>query len=159
MSPHGIVGPPDLSSPNSGNKCPLARPPKAAKLHHAQPDKSVTKFFYALQYFGVPGGPLGQSSPILAMMYIRDGTTNVPNFVLFWQPVYEISAAELHWFRWKHDPQTDKKKTVNDMSPCTMWRQQLQCNKTKHQHVARRAGSVLKPKPWFGPSQFWGHIR
>ena len=34
MSPHDIAGPPDQSSPNSGNKCRLARPPNAAKFRH-----------------------------------------------------------------------------------------------------------------------------
>ena len=36
----------------------------------------------------------------------KDQTTNTPNFILLWQPVYEISAAEFRWFRWKRDRQT-----------------------------------------------------
>jgi len=63
--------------------------------------------------------PLGQSLPISVII-------KVPNFVPFWQPVYDISAAERRWFRWKRDRQTwptDRRKAVNDMSPPHMRRQ------------------------------------
>jgi len=32
-------------------------------------EKSVTKFFYTLQYFGTPEGPLGHMSPVWVLGY------------------------------------------------------------------------------------------
>jgi len=40
---------------------------------------------------------------------------NVPNFVPFWQPLYNESAAKIRRFRWRRDPEKHA-KTVNDMS-------------------------------------------
>jgi len=64
MSPHGIVGPPDQSSPNLGNKWPLARPltlPNFIVLGQTMYEKRIT-IFHTLQYFGASGDLLGQSS-------------------------------------------------------------------------------------------------
>jgi len=47
MSPHGIVGPPDQSSPNLGNKWPLARPltlPNFIVLGQTMYEKRITIF-------------------------------------------------------------------------------------------------------------------
>jgi len=89
-------------------------------------EKSVTKFFYTLQYFGAPGDLLGQNSPISAMMYSKAPSINLPNFVPFWQPVYEISSAELRGFRWNCDRQTwwtkNSKRYVSAYhAATTMW--------------------------------------
>ena len=61
MSPHGIAGPPDQSSPNSGNNCPLVRPlalPNFIALGQTMYEKRIT-IFHTLQYFGASGDPLG----------------------------------------------------------------------------------------------------
>jgi len=55
MSPHGIAGRPDESSPNSGNTCHLARPltitlRNFVALGETMYEKSVTKYFYTLQF-------------------------------------------------------------------------------------------------------------
>ena len=59
-----IFGPGNVgqSSPNSGSKCRLARPITMLNftaLGHRMYEKSVTKYFYTLQYFAAPGGPPG----------------------------------------------------------------------------------------------------
>jgi len=45
--------------------------PNLIALGQTMYEKSVTKMFYTLQYFGVPGGPLGQSSSVPALMYSK----------------------------------------------------------------------------------------
>jgi len=67
MSPHGIAGPPNRSSQNSGTKCPLARPIKVSNfimVGQTMYKESITKNVYTLQYFGATGVPQGQSWPI-----------------------------------------------------------------------------------------------
>jgi len=39
--------------------------------------------FYTLHYFGAPGDPSGQSSPIWVVMYSKAPSIKLPNFVLF----------------------------------------------------------------------------
>ena len=68
-------------------------------------EKRVTKIF-TLVNFGAAGDPLGRSSPVLQLVYCMFRPINVQNFVPFWQPMYEISAPKLRWFRWQHDRQT-----------------------------------------------------
>jgi len=45
--------------------------------------------FFALHYFGTPVGPLGQSSPVWVEIYSMAPSIKVPNFVPFWQALYE----------------------------------------------------------------------
>jgi len=103
-SPHGITGPPDQSSRNSGNKCQAARPltpPNFIPLGQSVYEKSVTILtpftFSASQ--GTPWVKVRQSG--------RQGPSiNLSNFVNFWQPfLYEISAANVRRFCWRRDPQ------------------------------------------------------
>jgi len=51
-------------------------------------EKSITKFFYTLQYFGTPGDLLCQSSPISALMYIQQGP--------FYQPAKFCPVLKTH---------------------------------------------------------------
>jgi len=60
---------------------------------------------------------MGQSSPISAM---NARTNNVSNFVLFWQSVYEVSAAELCRFRRKRDRQKQYKRCVPEYHVATI---------------------------------------
>jgi len=65
--------------------------------------KALQNFFTPFSILAFQRNHLGQSSPISALMYNKDQTINVPNFIPFWQPVYEIPPAELCWFLRKHD--------------------------------------------------------
>jgi len=105
MSPHGIAGLPDQSSPNSRNKCWLVRP---LSLPNDVREKSYNFF----TPFGILASrrdswvKVHQSSPWCAASPL---SINLSNFVPFWQPVYETSAAKFHRFRWRRDRQ----QTVN----------------------------------------------
>jgi len=48
--------------------------------------------FYTFQYVGTLGGPAGQSSPILALMYSKPPSINLPNFVNFVDGVTDKSS-------------------------------------------------------------------
>ena len=103
MSPHGIAGSPEKSSRNSGNKCQLARPPNAAKFYRARLNGVREKrynFFTPFTILAPQGDPLGKRSPIWVVMYSWAPSINkLLNFVLFQQPVYEISATKVRRFR------------------------------------------------------------
>jgi len=58
-------------------------------------EKSVTNFFTPFSILASQRRTLGQSSLISALMYREAASINLPNFAPLWQPVYEISAAEL----------------------------------------------------------------
>ena len=49
---------------------------------------------------------MGQSSPVLEIMYSKVQTNNLPNFVPFWQPVYEISENFMDFVDGVTDKQT-----------------------------------------------------
>jgi len=66
-----------------------------AKFHRAPPNDVREKRFNFFSILAPLGKPLGRSSPISASMYSKARSTNVPNFVPFFQPVYDIFAAEL----------------------------------------------------------------
>jgi len=90
MSPHGIAGTQDRSSPNSGNKCRLARPqtlPNFIALGQTMYEKSVTNFLHPSVIWR-PMGPPGQYSPILVLMYSKAPSINLPNSVPFWSTRY-----------------------------------------------------------------------
>jgi len=74
----------DQSSPKYLKTC-YAPLPLTVPFHRARPNdvREVLQFFYTLHYFGAPGEHLGWSSPILALMYSKARTTNMPNFVPF----------------------------------------------------------------------------
>jgi len=72
----------DQNSPKFLEICYVPIPlivPNFIVLGQTMNEKSATNFFYALQYFGAPRGPLGQSSSVAALMYRKDRTTKVPN--------------------------------------------------------------------------------
>jgi len=93
--------------------------PHCARFH---PEKAL-QFFLHPSVFWRPRGTLCQNSLILALMYSKAPSINLLNFVPLWQPIYEISAAKLRWFRWNV---TDRPtKTENDVSAC-MRRQKKQ---------------------------------
>ena len=104
----------------------IGQTPNATEFHRTRPKDVREKRYNLFTPFSIwapQGDLLGQSSQVSVLMYSKTRTTNLPNFVPFWQLVYEISAVELLWFRWKRGRQTWPTKTVNDMSPYTMWRQ------------------------------------
>jgi len=72
-------------------------------------EKSVTNFFTLSLFWRSRGSPgpkftsLGSGS--------KAPSTNLPNFVPFWKPLCDISAAKYRRFLWRRDPH----KTVNDI--------------------------------------------
>jgi len=102
----------DHSSPTSLKICYAPLPltvPNFIALGQMTWEKSVTKFFFTPWSILAPqGNPLGQSSPIMVLMYSKTRTTNVPNLVPFWQPVYKI-CCWTSMISLKSDQQTDKK--------------------------------------------------
>jgi len=89
-------------------------PYNAAKFRRARSNKN----FLHPAIFWRPRG----TSSAMAWMYSKGRTTNVPSFVPFWRPAYEISPAELRWFRPECDRQTDRNS--KRLSPHSMrWQQ------------------------------------
>jgi len=70
--------------------------------------------FYSLVDSGTSEDPLDQSLQILELTYNWAWSINTPNFIAFWQPVHELSAAKLCGFRWQCDQQT---KTQPECGP------------------------------------------
>ena len=77
--------------------------PNAAKFHHARPndvrEKELRKFVTPFSIFATHGDPLAKVHQSWHYMYRKAVSISLPNFVSLWQPVYEISAAELRRFR------------------------------------------------------------
>jgi len=68
--------------------------PNTAKFHHTRPNDVREKRYKNFRPFSIlapDGDPLGQTSPISALMDSKARTNNVPNFVLF----YEITEIKL----------------------------------------------------------------
>jgi len=78
--------------------------PNFITLGQTMYEKSATEIFYTIQYFGAPGNLLGQSSPILALVYdvIPDLSMSQISSVL------ATSAAKARRFHRQHERQTDK---------------------------------------------------
>jgi len=81
--------------------------------------KSVTKSFKTLGYFGAQGDLLGQSSPISVLMY---STNNLPNFVSFYDNLSR-RYLQRNFVDFVESVTDRSTKTLNDMSPHTVWRQ------------------------------------
>ena len=109
-------------------KCPLSC---QISSHSAkQCMTNVLQIFYTFQYSGkfVQRDPLGQSSPILAVMYNRAPSINLLNDVPFSKPVYKTSAAKFRRFCWRHDRQKSKRyvsayhmATINELKVPQLW--------------------------------------
>ena len=98
MSPHGIVGPSDQSSQNSGIKCPLARLltlPNLMLPNDVREKHYRFIFFIPFSIFAPLRDPLGHSSPILALMYSKALSINLPNFVSFWNPSMRYICCQM----------------------------------------------------------------
>ena len=95
-------------SPKSLKICYAPMPlsvPNFIALDQTMYEKSATKNVLHPSVFwrarGLPGPKF--TSPGIDIQ--QGPSINLPNFVPFWQPVYEIFAAKLRWFRWKRDRQ------------------------------------------------------
>ena len=103
----------DQSSPDTGNKCRMARSltlPNFIALGKTMYEKRVTTIFFTFSILAPQGDLLSQSSPVLALVYS----------MALSRSVYDIIAAKFRRLRC-----TDDKKTLNDMSPHTIRRQKL----------------------------------
>jgi len=72
--------------------------------------QSFTKFFFTFSILAIQGAPYRPKVTTLGIDVPQGPAYWSAKFVAFWQPVYEISAGEIRWFRWKRHRQTDKKQ-------------------------------------------------
>ena len=104
------------SSPKSLKTCYVSMPIIVQKFHCTRPNSEWEKHynFYTLHYCGAPGGPLWPKFTNLwswVVMYNKATSINLPNFIPFWQPLYEIPATKLRRLRWQHDPQKHRQNS------------------------------------------------
>jgi len=114
------------NSPKSLKTCyPVKLPimPNFIEIGETILEKKRLQIFYTLQYFGSPEGHPGPKVTGLGGGVYLPPSSYLLNFVPFWRPLSEISAAKLRRLCCRRDPQ---KSTVNDVSPHYMrWRQNL----------------------------------
>ena len=77
-------------------KAPIT--PNFIEIGETTLEKTVTKIFYTLQYFGFQVGPPGSKVTGLGSVGISPPSSYLQNFVPFCRPLSEVSAAKLRQF-------------------------------------------------------------
>jgi len=103
----GIAGPPDQSSPSSGNKCRMARPltmPNFIALGQTIYEKSVINFNHLWIV-----APLWPKFANLGTDIVRDISMCEISSRSYNMYADTYISAKFRWFRWQRDRQTEKK--------------------------------------------------